>query len=229
MSTNWLNRSRTAPKIDTSTVKALCGQLEATYQATRQHRQQIDEDFGTQPSGVRNAQMAQLQRAASGRISDLQAQIRQAFAALKVQADAHRADARRDFHTGSEGRSYREALASYSTLAQRMTPDQIASKIDDALAAGLQGEARAWSELARSQVNVPTGNLFLALDAADTYGRSDLESAADDGYAMIDAATRRFGTFSLTATNRLDRALADQADPAAGNFDGGNIFADGGE
>ncbi len=228
----WLvpDTQRRAKAIDTTPIRSLLAALEDTYSATTAARQKIDSDLGSAYSPPREQAILNLTRQSYAAIADLQAQIKGQFAAAKVAADQQRADARRDFSTGADGRLYRESLAAYAALAGRMTPDQLAQRLDDALASGLVGEARALADVARTTHEAPSGALLVALNNADTLAKTPYEADADRGYDQIDAAAQRFGVFSLTTDSRLASTLNGRTDQGAGNFSAENVFAaEGGE
>jgi hypothetical protein len=242
--TDWLDRAFVpTKKLDLSTVTASLLALENAFAAIAAARADVDTNWGTEPSAPRKAQMDNLTAKAKTALAEAQRQIRDQFDSLRQDADQMRADARRQFATGSDGRHYRESLAGFAPLAQSMTPAMLAQMIQDANAAGLVAESRAWSQLARMRFpgdqgvddsgtspRFPTLALRQALEAADDSARTPYERQADDAGSAVDAAARRYRLFADTIGNRLG-AVLDGSDktPYDGNFSPANILGSGGE
>jgi hypothetical protein len=237
--TNWLERQAvTVQPLDFGKVYATLNALEASYGAIREARKSVDHDFGREDSAPRRAQLRNIQAKAKATLDELRQQVKTQFAELQQQAAANRADAYKQFAQSGDGRHFREALAAFAPLAQTMPPDMLAAQIQNATAAGLTAEARAWSQLARmrfaasqgiddnpGQSRYPSTALRLALENADNVARTPAEMQADDTIATVDNASRRFGVYSGTIDDRLTVALSGQAgDVFAGNFTPATVF-----
>ncbi len=224
MTNQWLIGEDYEPiaPVNTGDLRRLLQQLDDTIAATAKFRNDLDAEY---PRGnpARAIHLDQLQREAERQAKSLDGKIREAFSKAEQHATTNRNKARARFAKSDEGRDFLRALPGYVALASSMTPDALADRLNGLLDSGLIGQSRALADAAQSAAMRPTsagnsGRLSAALHRAATEAASPLEVAADSDAAYIATAKTNYLLFAGQVKNRLESALQDGNDYAAGNF-----------
>lgn len=216
----------------TSTIRSLLMQLEQHIGGIPAARADIDAVMGTPFSYPREAAIRNLAVSTRQKVAELRGQIAAAFDAAKAEAQQMRNDAARQFGQSTDGARYLSALAGYGAIASRMSADQLAERLNGAVAAGLVGETRAWRELAQLYTprTLATGQpedtvtLRMALLASEDAAKSRLELAADAEASYLADAERRYRLWAGQVNSRIDRTLDGQKDYHPGSLSPQNIL-----
>lgn len=215
-------------KIDLSPVSAALQQLESIFHAAAATRKQLDDVYGNEPNQRRTEKLAALRSDADDKLYDARGAVETAFSRALAQAADNRDAARRDFAASPDGMQYLQGLSGFAALAARMTPDQIADRLNGALDARMVGAARAWSEVAETYyAEAASPQLGIALYRAQREAVPEGEAAANAELAYVQSAKETYTAFTATIPSRTSEAIEyGNGAQGAGNFLPVNILGD---
>ncbi len=230
--TSWLipgsdEAARYQP-IDLSAVTGRLAGLEAAFSAIAKAKQGIDKTFTTVPTPQRAALLADLKAEAQQTLDRCVSEVRDGFRQLLAVADQNRQQAARDFANSPDGQQYLQGLAAFGTIASKMPPDQLATKIHSLIDAGLVGQARALSEAAAlvDDGSAQRAAVAMAVQRANREAVTEAEATTAQEYAYLQHAADTFHLYTATIPGRLEDAITTGEDRyGVGTFDPAAILA----